>query len=660
MNTVRQRIFVLGGIVTLLISCVVVRLFMVQVVDGRKYALQSKRQSQSRTVVAAHRGAIRDRHGSVLATSIASQLTIDKTLLDTHALAVYTLAGKSSGLSGSRRIYPYGEVAGALLGYIGKEGDGLGGIEYMFDKELRGEDGWKILRKDGRNKRYSRDDMPGKTPRNGDDIWLTLDLDIQRIAENVLKQTVARLGARGGMCVIMDPLGGDILAMVNEPGFNPNIAAVYSLQARANGCVSGNFEPGSTYKVITASGALQENVISVDDTIDGNHGIYKIYSETITDEKPFDRLSFGQALWYSSNVCFAKIATKLGPEKLYKYTKDFGLGARSGVALPGDECGIVHPVESWSGRTLVTMAIGQEVSVTLIQMMNVFGAIANNGVLMAPRICLKVASDDGDRVTPTEPKFVRRVVSEQVAARMRELLIGVVAVGTGKKAAVPGVAVAGKTGTSQKVNPQTGAYYADRYCSSFIGFAPARNPVLLVGVVIDEPANGESGGAAAAPAFRQIVNQIISHPQMQYAERILHTVTDTAGHRNPQDPQMPAVCGLTRAAAEVRLQAAGLDCEWVGDGLTVTEQKPAAGQRMAAGGRGVLYAAVNRTGAGGAVAVIVPRCVGIDLRDAVNAVRCRGLVPIVKGMGIVRRQVPPAGASAVGGAICTLYGSLDG
>jgi cell division protein FtsI/penicillin-binding protein 2 len=660
MHTTTRRIGLVGAIVALLFCIVLGRLFLIQVVEGKRYALECKRQSQRRCVVNATRGTIRDRNGVVLATSIRKHLALTSVSLDTAAAKALTAARSNDRSASIRRIYPFGEVAGAVLGYVGNDGSGLGGIEYIFDRDLRGEDGWKILQKDGRNMRYSRPDMPGKKSVDGCDINLTIDLRIQRIAENALKQTVRRLQARGGMCIIMEPGTGDILAMANEPGFNPNVAEVYPLQQRANQCISYNFEPGSTFKVITSAAALQERIMDERDTIDGNHGIYKVYDQTIKDTKPFGRLSFREAFQYSSNVCFAKIATAVGSERMYKYTKDFGLGCRSGVTLPGDESGIVHPIETWSGRTLATMAIGQEVSVTLLQMVTVFGAVANDGVLVAPRIFRAVVDPLGIARKDGQPKLMRRVVSADVAARLRDLLARVVTQGTGVKAAIQGTSVAGKTGTSQKIDSTTGSYFADRYWSSFIGFVPADKPVLVCGVVIDEPANGEMGGTAAAPVFQKIISQIISQPQLDYAERILHAQVDSVVAPTPGAARLPDVCGLSRPAAESLLANAGVPFAWIGSGEAVLYQVPGAGANLAAWAKLSLYSSGGSGPASGTEALAAPACVGMDLRDALNSVNGTGLVPLVKGMGIVRRQFPPAGTIVGGGEICTLFCSLDG
>jgi cell division protein FtsI/penicillin-binding protein 2 len=643
----RARLFFITAILCLTMLVVMGRLFEIQIIKGREYADRSRRQSTGRRVIKATRGTIRDRRGRALATSTtpgAVQREVSATTSPPR-----------------KRLYPHGELAGAVLGYVGRDGYGLGGTEFAFDEQLRGEDGWTILQRDGRNKRYSRLGLPHKQPRNGADIYLTLDLWVQKIARNVLTRTTAKLDARGGMCIVMDPATGHILAMANEPGFNPNEANRYSLAQRKNRCISYNYEPGSTFKVIPAASALQEGTFNEHDTLDGNNGIFEIYDQVIRDHKPYGYLAFSEALAYSSNVCFARVANALGNDRLYKYTRDFGLGAQTGIALPGEENGIVHPVERWSGRTRVTMAIGQEVSATFLQMVMAFAAIANDGVLQEPRIHDKILTARGESIETLQPRAVRRVVSAKVATRLRRILGQVVEKGTGTRAAIPGVAIGGKTGTSQKFDRDSGTYSSERLWSSFIGFVPVENPVLVCGVMIDEPAGGEAGGSAAAPAFREIIQQIISHPELEFAENILQRQRGIEPDTAPSPaPEIPLVCGLDRQRAAELLRSLQMDFEIIGAGDTILHQSPVAGERLAGSGKLIAYANGFHHASVTGSAVRVPNCVGKDLRDAVNAINVKGLVPYAQGAGTVTRQYPTVGALVEAAAVCTLFCSFEG
>ncbi|MFW5775372.1 MAG: penicillin-binding transpeptidase domain-containing protein, partial [Chitinivibrionales bacterium] len=550
------------------------------------------------------------------------------------------------------------ELAGQVLGFIGSDGYGLGGVEYTFDRVLRGENGWSILQKDGLNKRYSRIGMPQKLPVPGADVYLTIDMHVQKVVEAILRQTVEQAQARGGMAMVMNPHTGDIVAMANVPGFNPNLAGRYTLQQRLNRCIAYNYEPGSTFKVLTAASAMQQGQIGIHDSLDANQGIYEIYDERIRDVVPRGVLSFADAVSYSSNVCFAKIAARLGEQQLFRYAKDFGLGAQAGIALPGEESGIVHPISQWSGRTLVTMAIGQEVSVTLLQMMLAFSAVANDGVLLVPRVCDKIVAANGQTKEMEKGQKVRRIMQPSVARELREVLRGVVDYGTAKSAQIPGITIGGKTGTGQKFDQDSGSYSHDNVWASFIGFAPVDKPEFVCGIVIDEPRDGKGGGEIAAPAFRKIVTKIISHPRLQYAERILdRPVEDKAAMSSDNESRIvPDVCGLSRDSAAHILKAEQIPFEIIGDEKEIAHQRPVAGGGMARGRALILYTASTEN----QKETVVPDCIGKDLRDAINAINLEGLIPTVQGAGTVTRQLPSVGKIVRTGVRCTLFCSYEG
>lgn len=607
MQQFRLRLLFMAFVLLIGAAVVVSRLFTIQVLESKRYSERSRDQTQQRRILSARRGSLLDRSGKVLGASMQNTLLVDPVMLG-------ATARKESESARVRRVYPLGDIAGQLLGYIGTDGYGLGGAELAFDRYLRGEDGWIILQRDGRNHRYRKIGLPVKEPRNGDNVLLTIDINIQKVVQEVLKQTVSSLRAKGGMCIVMDPQDGAVLAMANEPSFNPNIPERYSMRQRQNGCLSTIYEPGSTFKVVTASIAMQENIKKEEDLIFGDNGAYKIFDQVIRDHKPYGYLTFAKALSYSSNVCFAKIANEIGNEKFYRYIRDYGFGTKTAIDLPGEETGVVHPIKMWSGRTRVTMAMGQEISATLLQMTLPFAAVANGGVLVSPRICQKIVAANGVDVDSGSYQPVRRVIDASVARRLRYMMKDVVDNGTGKKARLPHIEVAGKTGTSQK--PDSGGYSQKKSWSSFIGFVPVEKPLLLCAVMIDEPANGEMGGVAAAPVFRKIIMQIISHPELEFAEKMLH---------NNQVPQ------------PVKRTVPGIMTK--GD-----KQLPSDIQ-------GVEYFAA---------ATQLPDCIGKDLRDAVNLINKSGLRPFAVGSGRVKRQFPAAGTAIHTAEICTLYCSFEG
>lgn len=637
----KARLIFVSFLLALCFCLLIGRLFQVQIFKGGEYAKRCRQQSKLRTLIYARRGSIIDRKGRTMAKSVSG-----------------------------KRLYPYGDLAGAVLGYTGKDGNGLAGVEYAFDTFLMGEDGWRIVQKDGINNRYSRIGMPNKPSENGSDIYLTIDVQAQKIVEKVLRQTVETFKARGGMCIIMDPETGSILAMANEPSFNPNTWKNCSPGDRSNRCISYNYEPGSTFKIITTAATLQEDIKSEKDVINGNQGKYKIYDQVICDYKPFGDLTFTEALSLSSNVCYAKIATELGNKRLYKYTRNFGFGGISGIELPGEEAGIVHPVDKWSGRTLVTMAIGQELSVTLLQMMVAFSAVANGGILIEPHIIQQIVDQDGSVEKEKVLRAKRRVISEDVALRLRRMMKKVVSNGTARRVALPGLSIAGKTGTSQKIDKEAGTYSDSKVWASFIGFAPVEKPVLVCGVVIDEPANGEVGGVAAGPAFRRILQRIISRPDLEYAEKLINADAvdsgDTRENREPYTPRrrLPYICGMNRASVVSFLTAENIPFEIVGTGNRIAYQAPPPGKAFTGGTKLILYTHEGDEKEANthtvARRVRVPKCVGKDLRDAINALNLKGLVPYVKGTGVVRKQKPAFGVITQSAVTCTLVCSFEG
>ncbi len=387
--------------------------------------------------------------------------------------------------------------------------------------------------------------------------------------------------------------------------------------------------------------------------IDGGNGVYEIFNQVISDHEPYGYLTFTKALSYSSNVCFAKIANEIGNEKLYSYIRNFGFGIKSGIELPGEEIGIVHPVREWSGRSRVTMAIGQELSVTLLQMTLAFAAVANGGILLQPVICEKIVDNHGDILDSAKYKPVRRILKENVASRLRTMLADVAADGTGKKAAIEGVTVAGKTGTAQK--PDSGKYSRWRSWSSFIGFVPADKPELLCSVVIDEPAGGEMGGVAAAPAFHKIMTQIISHPELHFAEKILEKNTIAVNEGKVKEIVTPLLCGISKERAEKILKQAELKYQFVGNGKKISYQTPVSGTRQDKTRVITLYFDNSKINE-----FYVPDCVGKDLRDAINMVNLKGLTPYVIGFGKVRKQIPASGTLIHPAEVCTLICSIEG
>jgi cell division protein FtsI (penicillin-binding protein 3) len=404
------------------------------------------------------------------------------------------------------RRYPSGSVAAQVLGWVDIEGRGVAGIEQQYDGLLRGHPGKIQLERDPQGRAIPQGRRSLEPAEPGTDLVLTIDQHLQYVAEQSLHRAVREHKAKAGSVVVMNPRNGEVLAMANMPSFDPNRLSRGKLEARKNRAVADVFEPGSTNKTITAAAALQ-------------HGIVTSKTETIVPdniplcpEKTFrdshthspELMTFAEIVAKSSNVGTIMTARNLGPERLYKAELAFGYGRKTGVDLPGESAGIVRPVQDWYCTDLGTNAIGQGVAVTVLQMASVYATVANNGVLRPPTL-LRGTVDARGRVAKVERKPGRRVLSARTARTLSRILEGVVSDGgTGTLAALEDWRVAGKTGTARKPDPRRRGYQPGAYVGSFIGYAPAERPAVVVAVVVDEPTNGYYGGAVAAPVFREV------------------------------------------------------------------------------------------------------------------------------------------------------------
>lgn len=397
-----------------------------------------------------------------------------------------------------KRIYPQGETAAHILGGVGIDEQGLEGIEFALDREIKGQGGQMEALLDARKQvfrfEYIKQPVPGK------DVYLTIDTAIQFFVERALNQAVETLSAKGGSVVVMDSRNGELLAMASAPGYHPARLASESRNRIKNRAVSLLYDPGSTFKLVTASAALEENVCYPQQVFDCANGEMRYRGEVITDHKPFSNLTFEEVLIYSSNIGAAKIALKLGRDKFYHAISAFGFGQKTGLPLPAEERGLLHPVKRWSDVSTAFLAFGYEILVTPIQMTQAFNVLASGGCLLPPRLVLRVGNGRlfaGDTF---------RVISDSTCSRMVSILQEVVTKGTGKKADIAGLEVAGKTGTAKKV---VNGKYSRSYMSSFGGFFPAPDPRVTIYVVVDEPQDIYYGGDVAAPLFREIAESVM-------------------------------------------------------------------------------------------------------------------------------------------------------
>ncbi len=437
----------------------------------------------------------------------------------------------------SKRVYPKGDTACHLVGFTDIDNNGLEGIELMYNSFLKGVPGWRMVQKDAKQRELISKQLELVPPVDGYNIHLTIDEVIQSIAERTLAETCKKRNALGGSIIVMDPKSGDILAMAMYPLYDLNNARNSKAEHRRNRAVTDLFEPGSVFKVFTLSGVVQERVMGLDDRLNCEGGSWAVAGKVLHDVHAYGALTLREIIEKSSNIGTVKVAMKLGATKVHKYIRDFGFGTRTGIGLAGEISGIVPNPKNWSRSSIINIPIGQGVAVTPIQLTAGFAAIANNGMLMKPRILTHIADPDGKIIQAYDPQMVRQVISKESAMQVRTVMEGVVSNGTGKKAAVPGFKAAGKTGTAQKILPG-GQYSHDHFWASFVGFVPYDEPKIVVSVSIDEPHPVYYGGEVAAPAFSTVAAEILAYwriSQTQAPEQIVRS-----GAKLKKFPSKPA------------------------------------------------------------------------------------------------------------------------
>jgi cell division protein FtsI/penicillin-binding protein 2 len=410
----------------------------------------------------------------------------------------------------SRRFYPQGRLAANVIGFVGIDNEGLEGIEKRFDGILSGFPGEYQVKRDARGREISSSISRLIKPVEGASVYLTIDNVIQNIVEERLANAVHKTKAKGGTAIVLNPASGEILGMASYPSFDPNNFGSFSQNSYRNRAISFVFEPGSTFKIITAAAALEEKAFRPIDKIYCEDGALKVANYVIHDHKPHGWLTFSETVEKSSNIGLLKIGQKLGKETFYDYIRAFGFGEKTKLELPGEEKGIFPSLNSWKPITVATVSFGQGIAVTPLQMVCAYAAIANGGILNKPYLIKEVIGPEGVPFKKSFSDEEKRILSIETAFHLRKILEKVVVNGTGHLAKIDEINIAGKTGTAQKVSP-AGGYSRDKYIASFIGFLPVDEPKLLIGVFIDEPRGIHYGGVVAAPCFRDMAKEIFSY-----------------------------------------------------------------------------------------------------------------------------------------------------
>lgn len=412
-------------------------------------------------------------------------------------------------LKENKRSYPNSYIASHIIGFAGLDNVGLEGTEVYYDKYLKGETGWAVFLRDARQKRL---DLWEKMvlPRNGYDTVLTIDEVIQYIAERELDKAFKSYHAKGASIIVMDPHTGAILALASRPTYDLNEHSKATKDQMRNRAICDLFEPGSVFKIVTLSAAIEEKKVNEEDKFFCENGSYRVASHTLHDHRPHGWLTFREVIEESSNIGTTKVAQILGPDIVSRYVKLFGFGAKLGVDLPGESPGMAKEPRQWSKISIAAIPIGQEVGVTTLQLVSAISVIANGGQLMKPYIVQEIRDKQGETIKKFSPVMIRKVISLDTAARVKKILTGAVEEGTGKLAKVPGFSAAGKTGTAQKLEPN-GTYSHNKFIASFIGFAPAEDPLIAIAVTVDEPRPYYFGGVVAAPVFKNVASDTIRY-----------------------------------------------------------------------------------------------------------------------------------------------------
>jgi cell division protein FtsI (penicillin-binding protein 3) len=717
-----KRLYILLGFLLFWFLVICGRLVWLQIINYGDYTQRAAKQQQRSIEVSPVRGNIYDRRGNELAmtVSVDSVFAVPSEVPDVHSTSqvlARVLKADSSEIEGrmrgsrafawiarkidnstsarvralnlkgiyfqkeSKRFYPKGELAAQVLGYVGLDDDGLGGVEREFQSKLTGKPGKMLITMDNKRRWLGRVE---KQPDPGENVVLTIDEKIQYIVERELARAIDDTHAEAGTVIVQNPHTGEVLALANWPTFNPNIFNKVSPQALKNRSVSDIYEPGSTFKLVTLAAALEEKITNPDEVVDCQMGSIVLNGLRIHDHHPYAGLTVTQILEHSSDVGAIKIALRLGEERFDRYIRAFGFGAQTRIELPGETRGITKPVSRWSKVSIGAISMGQEIGVSPVQLAALVSTIANDGLYVAPRI---VAGTTAPRSTPQliafHPPMGRRVISPLTAAEMKHMMEGVVLRGTGKKAILDGYSSAGKTGTAQKIDA-SGKYSHRQHIASFGGFAPVNNPAVTVLVVLDSPAGGypkDGGGEAAAPIFARIAQQVLAYMnvphdvELQDPKRMwlrAHTKEDEISEGAPdyiassqENVDAPAATGSAQVQPQPLPEPAQQDPKLrtvAASSKTPQPTLPIVGPMQPAATLQKTALETNSQSRGTVVldvagGVLVPDFHGKSLRIALEEAESAGLELEVNGSGVGQDQSPAAGSRIPpGGHVSVRFG----
>jgi cell division protein FtsI (penicillin-binding protein 3) len=521
----------------------------------------------------------------------------------------------------SKRYYPNDSLAAHVLGFVGAEQNGLGGVEQFYNEKISGEAGKVYLERDAERRVFESYEVQ---PNPGQTVVLTIDQTIQYRTEQALSAAVERAHAKSGTAIVMDPQTGEILALANAPSFDPNEPTKDSAEARVNSALQNTYEPGSTFKIVAYSAAIEKGLVRPEDKIDCQMGQITVAGRLIHDHKPFGVLTIADALAQSSNVGAIKLGLLVGNESMYDYMKRLGFGSRTGIDLAGESAGQLRALSRWQPSSIGSLAMGQEIAVTPLQMATAYCVLANDGMLVKPHVVRELRSPNGAILFQAKPE-ARRALKPETTQALRNMLEGVTLHGTARKAQLDGYTAAGKTGTAQKIDPKTHAYSKSKYIGSFVGFAPVQHPAVVIIVVIDEPEGAYHGGDVAAPVFREIAEQIL--PDL--------SVSPDIEVKTPP----PSIAQAARPSPQ-QLKDEQQQSEAREASLPQVASRSFSGQT-----KEVVFAVATKR------AALMPDLRGQSVRDALRTCQQLGLRLEARGEGHAMRQNPEPGAEVDPGLI---------
>ncbi len=663
----RGRVYALIIVLALVWLALIYRLSSIQLIDGERYRRIADSQSKGEIEVPADRGRLLDAQGRTLAGNVArrSFFAYPQTEADAVEIANFIapymntsrsalrekLKGRTEqftwlcrqvdeekaaaisdrnlpGLFSQRemqRSYPRETLARDLLGAVDTDNKGISGLELALNQALKGTAGKSRVERDAVGNIYRVAGKDLVTPANGNDVQLTIDLDWQSIVEEELKHGVDSFSAQSGMVVLLKPNDGAVLAMAS---YYPHAKSAAS---QKNEVIADVFEPGSVYKLIATAGALEEGAVRPTDIFDCGNGKAKFGPKWLHDDKKWSSLPVRDIFVFSSNIGTARVACKLGPQMLYKYSKYFGFGLRSGIDVPGEMPGMLSEPRRWNEFWTAQHAMGHGVSVTALQLAAAFNVVASEGSLYQPYLIQKVVSPQGEILEQHSPTKVRTLLSPATCETMRKFMKAVVDTGTAKWSKSKVVTYAGKTGTAQKVNFETGGYYQNNYISTFAGFFPAENPVAVGVVVLDDAQPVHYAGMTSARIFRRIAERISTKEKIELSPVFAQQKEKFA----PRQIRVPDLTGHTLSTVKDLLDTLALDISFVAQGDIIARQVPSAGTTLLEGERLI----VHLTGADPDSTGEFAGLIGMSLRNAIGKVKEWGYDVSVEGSGFVKQVI---------------------